>query len=50
VPGLEATSAAAAITSEQGLPLAVERSMYWNANGIFWAGGSNGMGIAAPVP
>ena len=37
-----------AVTNNQ--PVIVERSMYWNANGIFWAGGSNGMGIAAPVP
>ena len=32
IPGLEATAVAAVITSEQGLPLAVERTMFWDAS------------------
>jgi hypothetical protein len=30
------------------MPILVERSMYWNANGVFWAGGSNAGGILVP--
>jgi hypothetical protein len=32
LPGLEATSAATTIRSDNGLPLAVERTMFWNAS------------------
>jgi autotransporter-associated beta strand protein len=31
-----------------GVDIAVERSLYWNANGVFWAGGTNA--LAAPLP
>jgi hypothetical protein len=31
-----------------GVNIAVERSLYWNANGVFWAGGTNA--LAAPLP
>jgi len=30
------------------VPIAVERSLYWNANGVFWAGGSNALGTPLP--
>jgi hypothetical protein len=30
------------------VPIAVERSLYWDANGVFWAGGSNA--LATPLP
>ena len=46
LPGLEATSAAAAITSEQGLPLAVERTMFWDAS---YYAGHTGPALAAPA-
>jgi hypothetical protein len=29
-------------------PIAVEKAMYWNAAGIFWAGGSNALGTPLP--
>lgn len=29
-------------------PIAVERSLYWNSNGVFWAGGTNALGT--PIP
>ena len=29
-------------------PIAVERSLYWNASGVFWAGGANA--LATPLP
>jgi autotransporter-associated beta strand protein len=31
-----------------GVNIAVERSLYWNANGVFWAGGTNA--LATPLP
>jgi hypothetical protein len=31
-----------------GIQIIVERSMYWDANGIFWSGGSNATGIRLP--
>jgi hypothetical protein len=38
----------AAIEVTNAVPIAVERSLYWNANGIFWAGGTNA--LAVPLP
>jgi autotransporter-associated beta strand protein len=35
----------ASIVVTNGVPIVVERSMYWNANGIFWSGGTNATGI-----
>jgi len=31
-----------------GVPIAVERSLYWNAPGVFWAGGFNA--LETPLP
>jgi len=36
------------VTNQQ--PIVVERSMYWDANGIFWSGGTNAPGILWNVP
>jgi autotransporter-associated beta strand protein len=33
-----------------GVPIAVERSMYWNANNTFWSGGSNAPATRMPSP
>jgi hypothetical protein len=38
----------ARITVTNHVPVIVERSMYWNANGVFWSGGSSGTGIRVP--
>ena len=38
----------ARIEVTNNVPIAVERSLYWNANGIFWAGGSNALATAMP--
>jgi hypothetical protein len=38
----------ARIEVTNGVPIAVERSLYWNANGVFWAGGTNALAIALP--
>ena len=48
VPELIGGAFGARIAVMNGKPILVERSMYWSANGIFWAGGSNGGGV--PVP
>jgi autotransporter-associated beta strand protein len=48
VPELQNESFGATIEVTNGVPIAVERSLYWNANGIFWAGGTNA--LAVPVP
>jgi hypothetical protein len=31
-----------------GVTIAVERSMYWDADGVFWSGGSNAPGTKLP--
>ena len=38
----------ALIESVNGVPIFAERAMYWNAGGIFWAGGTNA--TATPLP
>jgi autotransporter-associated beta strand protein len=41
VSELQNQSFGAKIDVTNGVAIAVERSMYWNANGVFWAGGSH---------
>jgi hypothetical protein len=48
VPELQNESFGARIDVTNGLPIAIERSIYWNANGIFWAGGTNALGTPLP--
>jgi autotransporter-associated beta strand protein len=48
VPELRDESFGARIEVTNGVPIAVERSLYWDANGIFWAGGTNA--LATPLP
>lgn len=48
VPELVDTSFGADIEVMNDVPIAVERSLYWNANGAFWAGGTNA--LATPLP
>jgi hypothetical protein len=45
IPGLEATAASAQITSEKGLPLVVERSMFWDQTHY---AGSTGSSVDKP--
>jgi hypothetical protein len=47
-PELAGESYGARIAVTNGVGIAVERSMYWNANGIFWSGGTNA--LASPLP
>jgi hypothetical protein len=48
VPELQDESFGALIEVTNGVPIAVERSLYWNANGIFWAGGTNALATRLP--
>ena len=45
-PGLAGTRFGTYIKST--LPIVVERSMYWSANGQFWAAGTNAPGTPRP--
>jgi autotransporter-associated beta strand protein len=48
VTDLVDSSFGARIDVTNNVPIVVERSMYWNANGAFWAGGTNALGT--PIP
>jgi len=48
VPELQGTSFGARIEVTNNVPIAVERSIYWDAKDVFWAGGSNA--LATPLP
>jgi hypothetical protein len=48
VPELQNESFGARIEVTNNRPIAVERSVYWNAEGRFWAGGSNAPGTIIP--
>ncbi len=48
IPELADASFGAQIQVTNSVPIIVERSMYWDANGIFWSGGTNATGV--PVP
>jgi hypothetical protein len=51
VPELRTESFGARIEVTNGVPIAVERSLYWDANGVvFWAGGTNALATPLPVP
>jgi hypothetical protein len=45
VPGLKDESFGALITVTNGVPIIVERSMYWDVDGIAFSGGTNATGI-----
>jgi autotransporter-associated beta strand protein len=48
VPELHDENFGARIEVTNSVAIAVERSLYWDANGIFWAGGSNALGTPLP--
>jgi hypothetical protein len=48
VPELQNSSFGAIIEVLNDVPIAVERSLYWNANGVFWAGGTNALATRLP--
>jgi autotransporter-associated beta strand protein len=47
IPGLEGTSVSAQVTSTKGLPLVVERSMFWDKS---YYAGSTGSSVDKPAP
>jgi autotransporter-associated beta strand protein len=48
VPELQNESFGARVEVINNVPIAVERSMYWNVEGRFWAGGTNAVGSILP--
>jgi hypothetical protein len=48
VPELHDSTFGARIEVANNVPIAVERSVYWNAANTFWAGGTNALGIPLP--
>ena len=48
LPELNDRSFGARVQVTSGDGIAVERSLYWSTNGIFWAGGTNALGIPLP--
>jgi hypothetical protein len=48
VPELQNESFGARIEVTNGVTIAVERSMYWDANGVAWSGGTNSPGTKLP--
>jgi hypothetical protein len=49
VPELANESFGAVIESTNGVPIAVERAMYWDALGVTWAGGTNATATLLPA-
>jgi hypothetical protein len=49
VPELQNSSFGAIIEVLNDVPIAVERSLYWDANGAFWAGGTNALATRLPA-
>ncbi len=48
VPELVDSRFGARVEVLNGVPIVVERSVYWNAGGVTWAGGSNALGTPLP--
>jgi hypothetical protein len=48
VTELQNESFGAVIEVTNNVPIIVERSMYWDANGILFSGGTNATGIRLP--
>ncbi len=46
IPELHDSTFGASIKVTNQVPIVVERSMYWDANGIFWSGGTNAPGVS----
>jgi autotransporter-associated beta strand protein len=48
VPEMRDESFGALIEVTNGVPIAAERSMYWDSQGVFWSGGTNATGTRLP--
>jgi hypothetical protein len=47
-PELSGECFGALVESTNGVPIAVERAMYWDARGVHWAAGTNATGSRLP--
>jgi hypothetical protein len=47
-PELQDEAFGARIEVTNGLTISIERSVYWDANGAFWAAGTNAMATRLP--
>ena len=48
VPELQNETFASVIASTNGVPIVVERAVYWSGIGAFWAGGTNATAVVLP--
>jgi hypothetical protein len=48
VPTLSNESFGSVVAVTNGVPIFVERSLYWNAGGVIWAGGTKAMATRLP--
>jgi hypothetical protein len=48
IPGLDGESFGILVESTNGVSIVTERSMYWDANGVFWAAGLTTAGTRLP--
>ena len=48
VPELHDEAFGASVAVTNGVPIFVERSLYWNAGGVTWAGGTNAAAVRMP--
>jgi hypothetical protein len=48
VPEMHDESFGTLVEVTNGVPIAAERSMYWDAQGVFWSGGTNATGMRLP--
>jgi uncharacterized repeat protein (TIGR01451 family) len=48
VPELQGESFGVRVEVTNGTTISVERSMYWDANGVFWTAGTNAVGTRLP--
>jgi hypothetical protein len=48
IPELHDESFGAVVEATNGIPIIVERSLYWDANGFQFSGGTNATGIKLP--
>jgi hypothetical protein len=47
-PGIRDQSFITLIETTSNLPIVVERSLYWNGDGLRWSGGSNAAATRLP--
>ena len=48
IPGMQESSFGMLVEATNEVPIVVERSMYWSANGVTFSGGTNVVGVRVP--